>query len=155
MSRSLSYAPTTMFVLPTSIARTVLTSIVRFGGAGAQASLPQVRLQRLRDVRRYQLGGRGAGRDAILHARRGEEEVFRSGHEVDHLDVRRELAVHVAHLELELEVGERTEPADDECRADLLRERHLQAVERADLDVGARLARLAHERDALIGVEQR
>src|SRR6267142_795922 len=155
ISRSLSYAPMTMFVLPTSIARTALMSIVRFGGAGAQASLPQVRLQRLRDVRRYELGDRRPEGDELLHTRSGKEQIVRSGHEIDHLDLRRELAVHVAHLEFELEVRQRAEPADDEARADLFRERHLQTVERADLDVGARSAGLAHERDALIGVEQR
>src|SRR5258708_7132188 len=101
MRRSLSYAPTTMFVLPTSITRTALTSIVRFGGAGAQASLPHVRLKRLRDVRRNETVDRRAEGNELLHARCGKEEPLRSGHEIDHLDVGRELAIHVAHLELE------------------------------------------------------
>src|SRR5688572_26147918 len=155
MSRALSYAPTTTFVLPTSIASSALKSIVRFGGAGAQASLPHVRLKRLRDVLRNEAIDRCAERDQLLHARRREEEPLRSGHEIDHLDVGCELAIHVAHLELELEVRERADPADDEARADLLRERHLQAVECAHLDVATCCARVAHECDALIGIEQR
>src|SRR5688500_5154429 len=133
MSRSLSYAPTTTFVLPTSIASSALMSIVRFGGARAQASLPHVRLKRLRNVRRHVGFDGGAERDKLLYARRREEQPLRSGHQVDHLDPGRELAIHVAHLELELEVRERADAADDEARADLLRERHLQTVERAHL----------------------
>src|SRR5688572_4833006 len=85
MSRALSYAPTTTLVLPTSIASSALMSIVRFGGAGAQASLPHVRLQRLRDIRRNVRVDGCAERDQLLHARRGEEEPLRSGHQIDHL----------------------------------------------------------------------
>src|SRR5688500_13783690 len=104
MSRALSYAPTTTLVLPTSIASSALMSIVRFGSAGAQASLPHVRLKRLRDVLRDEAVDRRTEGDELLDARCGEEEPLRSGHQVDHFDVRRELAIHVAHLELELEV---------------------------------------------------
>src|SRR5687768_3957222 len=155
MSRALSYAPTTTFVLPTSMASSALMSIVRFGGAGAQASLPHVRLKRLRDVLRNKTVDRRTERDELLDARCGEEEPLRSCHEIDHLDVGRELAIHVAHLELELEVRERADPADDEARADLFRERHLQTVKCAHLDVATSRARVAHERDALFGIEQR
>src|SRR5690348_11541811 len=109
--------PSTTLVLPTSTARTVaMALVVRFRGAGAQPALPGVLAQRLRDVRRDEaLDGR-AERDELLHARRGDEQVLGRGHEIDHLDARREAAVHVPHLELELEVRERADAADDERR---------------------------------------
>src|SRR5512142_1779274 len=98
-SAALSYTPRTTLVLPTSTASSVVIGaaqalIVRFGRAGAQASLP-VGAERLRDVRRDVPLDGGAERDQLLHARRGEEQVFGRGHEVDHLDPGRELAIHV------------------------------------------------------------
>src|SRR5688500_890151 len=100
MSRSLSYAPTTTLVLPTSIASSALTLVPRFGGARAEASLPHVRLERLRDVLWNEGVDGRSERDQLLHARCGQEEPLGSGHQVDHLDLGCELAIHVAHLEL-------------------------------------------------------
>src|SRR5205823_2461053 len=85
-----------------------------------------------------------------LHARGRDEQEFRGGHEVDHLDLRSERTVHVRHLELKLEVGKRADPAHDEARATGARELDLQAIERADLDVGVLRARLAHQLDTLV-----
>ena len=87
--------------------------IVGFRRSGAHAPLPHLGPESLGDIRRHVLVDRGAERRELFHARCGNEEVFGGGHEVDHLDPRREAPVHVRHLELELEIGERANSADD------------------------------------------
>src|SRR5256885_1114908 len=136
-------------------ARSVVTLIVRFGRPGAHALLPHLRLEPLRHIRGHELLDGCAEGGELLHARRGYEEVLGGRHQVHHLDPRGERPVHVRHLELELEVRERADPAHDEASRRGVREVDLQAVEARDLDVAVLRAGLTHQLDALVGGEDR
>src|SRR3989442_14151701 len=129
--------------------------IFRFGRPCAHAVLPHLRLEPLRHVRGHELLDGGAEGGELLHARRGDEEVLGGRHQVHHLDPRGERPVHVRHLELELEVRERADPAHDEASRRSVREVDLQAVEARDLDVAVLRAALTHELDAFVGGEDR
>jgi hypothetical protein len=60
--------------------------------------------------------------------------VLERRHEEHRVHLRRELPVHVGHLELGLEVGDRAQPADEPARADPGAQVHREPVERDDLD---------------------
>src|SRR5688500_18643210 len=59
------------------------------------------------------IGDIATERGDLLDSARGEETVLRRRHQVDRLDVRRQLAVELVHLELVLEVGDRAQALDD------------------------------------------
>ena len=60
-----------------------------------------------------------------------------AGHQEGGLDVRAHAVVHAGHLELEVEIGDRAQAADDHPGAEVAGEIDQQAGEGADLDGGA------------------
>src|SRR6476661_4979216 len=113
-SSSLSISTRTSMALPSSSARQ------RF-------------LQALRDFLRYEVGDVATERGDLLHSAGGEKTVLRRGHQVDGLDVWREIAVELIHLQLVFEVGDRTQALHDRHRPSLAGE--------IDHEGGARLHR--------------
>src|SRR5262245_10799060 len=59
------------------------------------------------------IGDVAAERGDLLDSARGEKTVLRRRHQVDRLDVRRQLTVELIHLQLVLEVGDRAQSFDD------------------------------------------
>ena len=80
-------------------------------------------------ARRHHLGDIAAEGGDLLDQARAQVGVLERGHEEDGVDLRRELAVGVRHLELGLEVAHGAQAADDEAGAELAREVDRQAVE--------------------------
>src|ERR1044072_7245862 len=99
-SSSLSISTRTSMALPVSSARQ------RF-------------LQTLRDRLGDEIGDIASECGDLLHAARGEKTVLRRGHQVDGLYVGRELTVELVHLQLVLEVGDRSQSFHDRPRAAL------------------------------------
>src|SRR4051794_10119034 len=91
-----------------------------------------------------------AERGDLLHAARGDEAVLRAGHHVDGLDLRRERAVQVVHLELPLEVRDHAQALHHRPRAPAARELDDELREDVHLDVRAVGERLAQELHALL-----
>lgn len=76
----------------------------------------------------------------FLHEPRAEERVGVLGHEEEGLDGLVELAVHQGELELELEVGDGAEAADDgaaTASGDVVHEESLEAIDLDAMDAGA------------------
>src|SRR3954454_22627379 len=94
------------------------------------------------------------GRDLLYPAGRNEAHA-RAGHHVDGLDLRREGAVQLVHLELPLEVRDHTEAFHDRLRLPLPREVDDELREDGDLDVLHAGERLVEEVDAFVEREHR
>src|SRR3954447_2426118 len=71
----------------------------------------------------------------LLDPARAEETVLRRAHQVHRLDVVGLSGVELGHLELVLEVGDRTQAFHDRDRADAARELDDEDVERLGADV--------------------
>src|SRR4051794_60691 len=91
----------------------------------------------------------------LLHAARGHEADLRAGHHVDRLDLRREVAVELVHLELPLEIGYDAQALHDHLRVPAAREVDDELLEDVDLDVADRRQLVAQELDALLDREHR
>src|SRR5581483_6985501 len=76
-------------------------------------------------------------------------------HDVHGLDVGREVAVQLVHLELPLEVGDDAQPLDDRLRVPFPRELDDELAEDVHLDVVEVPGRVAEEADALLRREHR
>ena len=96
-----------------------------------------------------------AERGDLLHAARGDEAELRARHHVDGLDVGRERAVQVVHLELPLEVGDHAQPLHHRLRAPAAGEVDDELGEDVHLDVAVLVERVAEELDALLDGEHR
>src|SRR5919205_2573211 len=118
-------------------------------------SVREEHLEPLRDRRRHELRHVAAERRDLLHAARRDEAHLRARHHVHRLDLRRELAVELVHLELPLEVRDDAQALDDHLRVPLAREVDDELGEAVDLDVVVAGERLLQERDALVEREHR
>ena len=117
---------------------------------------PRIQLhEALRDRLRHQLVDAPAERRDLLHAARGDEAVLRARHHVHGLDLGRELAVQVVHLELPLEVRDHAQPLHHRLRVVLAREVDDELGEHVDEDVLAAGQRHLEELHALVYGEQR
>src|SRR4051794_7543400 len=96
-----------------------------------------------------------AERGDLLHAARGDEADGRAGHDVDGLDLGRQGAVQLVHLELPLEVRDDPEALDDHLRVPLVGEVDDELREDFDLDVGEIRERVPQEADTLVEREHR
>src|SRR5262249_40746051 len=136
----------------TSMAWGILLLLVQRGPAlSAREEFPQT----ARDGRWHELFDISAeGRD-LLHAARRDEPHLRARHHVHGLDVRRERAVQLIHLELPLEVGDHAEALHDHLRFPSPREVDHKLLEDIDLDVVEVRDRVSRQRDALVDREQR
>ena len=104
----------------------------------------------LRDRGRHELVNPAAERGDLLDPARRDEAVQRARHHVHGLDLRREHAVQVVHLELPLEVGDHAEPLHHRLRVVLPREVDDELGEDVDDDVLHPRERALEERDALL-----
>src|SRR4051794_22858039 len=91
----------------------------------------------------------------LLDPARAEERVLRRAHQVHRLDVVGLARVELGHLQLVLEVGDRTQALHDRGRPDAARELDDEDVERLGANVVEMGRRLLDERDALLRVEDR
>src|SRR5581483_10613556 len=91
----------------------------------------------------------------LLHSARGDEAHVRARHDVDGLDVGRQMAVQLVHLELPLEIRDDAQPLHDRLRLPLAGELDDELAEDVDLDVLEVRERAAKEIDALLDREQR
>src|SRR4029079_12519828 len=82
-------------------------------------SAPRALGERRGHGRGYQVAHVAPERRHLLDPGRGEEAVVRRREDVHGLDFRRELAVELVHLELVLEVRDRTQALEDHPRAAL------------------------------------
>src|SRR5215211_1509754 len=121
---------------------------------------PELALQALsqccRDGRRHQARDIAAEDGYLLDPARPDEAVVRGGEDVEGLDLRRQVAVELVHLELVLEVGYGTKSLHDRGGAVLAGELDEQHGERRNHDVSQPVIgdRLLDEALALRGVEQ-
>src|SRR3954463_5731925 len=129
----------------TSMAVSLLLRAERGAAASVREQLPEARGDRLGNQSVHLSAKRGD----LLHAGRRDERDLRARHHEHRLDVRREVAVQLVHLELPLEVGGDAPALDDRPRLPAARELDDQLLEDVDLDV-VRLHRLADEGDALV-----
>src|SRR5581483_4674200 len=136
----------------TSMARGILLLGVEGGPASAvREELPQA----ARDGRGHQLLDVSAERGDLLHAARGDEAHLGARHHVDGLDVGRERAVELVHLEFPFEVRDHAQPLHDHARVPATREVDDELLEDVDLDVVEVMHGVLHERDALLDREHR
>src|SRR5438132_7737912 len=91
----------------------------------------------------------------LLHAARRDEADRRARHHVDGLDLGREGAIELVHLELPLEVGDHSKALHDHLRVPLAGEVHDELGEDGDLDVAEVSERLVQERDPFVEREHR
>src|SRR5579862_606344 len=135
----------------TSICRMLLL-VGQWGPAPAvRESLPET----ARDGFRHELFDISAECGDLLHAARRDEAHLRARHHVHRLDVGREGAIELVHLELPLEVGDHPKPLDDHLRVPAPRELDDELAERVDFDVAEMRRRAANEVDALVEREER
>ena len=71
-----------------------------------------------------------AVRRDLLHGRRTQEHVLRDGHDEHRLDPLVQPVVQLCHLELALEIGDRSESLHDHSSTDLSREVHQESIKR-------------------------
>src|SRR5581483_10845443 len=119
---------------------------------------PAVRKELLepsRDRLGHERGDVAPERGDLLHAARRDEAHVRARHHVDGLDVGREVAVQLVHLELPLEVGDHAQPLHDRLRLPFARELDDELAEHVHLDVLELSDRVAEERHALVDREHR
>src|SRR5439155_13814269 len=102
-----------------------------------------------------ELGDVAPERRDLLHPAGGDEADVRAGHDVHRLDVRREVAVELVHLELPLEVRHDAQALHDRLRLPPVREVDDELAEDVDLDVGQVRKRGMQEVDALLDREHR
>src|SRR5579864_742894 len=125
--------------------------ILRRARTSCREHLLEAAGDRLRDER----GDVASERGDLLHAARRDEAHVRARHHVDGLDVRREMAVQLIHLELPLEVRDDPQSLHDRLRVPLVRELDDQLAEDLDLDIREMTDGSAQELDALLDREQR
>src|SRR5205085_7444676 len=134
----------------------MLAMILLLGVQGSPAPTAGKELpQTARDGRWHQLLDISAEGSDLLHAARRHEADLRARHHVDGLDVGRERAVQLVHLELPLEVGDDAQPLDDHARVPLAREVDDELAEDVDLDVVEVAERVAQEVHPLVDGERR
>src|SRR4051794_18781873 len=102
----------------TSMSLSLLLRAERGAAAPVREELPEAHGDRLGD----QFVHLSAKRGDLLHARRRDERDLRARHHEDGLDVGREVAVELVHLELPLEVRGDAEALDDRLRLPAARE---------------------------------
>src|SRR5579862_6465306 len=135
----------------TSICRMLLL-VGQWGPApSVRESLPQT----ARDGFGHELFDISAEGGDLLHAARRNEAHLRARHHVDGLDLGRERAVELVHLELPLEVGDHAQPLHDHLRVPATREVDDELAERVDLDIAEMGRGAPNEADALVEGEQR
>jgi hypothetical protein len=91
----------------------------------------------------------------FLHQVRAHVEVRVVRHDERGLDLVVQVAVHVRHLQLVLEVGHGAQAPQDDARVLALAVVHQQAIERVDLDVGLARELLADHLHPLVHREER
>src|SRR4051812_38237921 len=97
-------------------------SLLLVGYRGAATAVREHLLQAARHGERNELFDISAEGCDLLHAGARHEAHLRAGHHVDRLDLGRERAVQLVHLELVLEVGEHPQALDDRLRLPAARE---------------------------------
>src|SRR5215213_3994312 len=112
-------------------------------------------LQAPRDRVRNQFLDVSTERRDLLHPARGHEADLRTRHHVDRLDLRREVAVELVHLELPLEIRDDAQALDDHLRFPAAREVDDELLEDVHLDVPDRCQLVAQELDPLLDREHR
>src|SRR2546423_14103128 len=112
-------------------------------------------LEPARNGLRHELGDVAAERRDLLDAARRDEAHLWARHHVHRLDVRREVAVELVHLELPLEVRDDAEALDDRLRVPPAREVDDELAEDVDLDVAEAGEGVAEELDPLLDGEHR
>src|SRR5215208_6913716 len=144
-SSSLSIRTSTSICSTSLVIRLVLRI---FGGSG-----PAVRKELAEatgDGLWHELIHLSSERRDLLHAARGDEAHLRARHHVDGLDVGRERAVELVHLELVLEVGDHAQALDDHLGVPTASEDDDELLEDLHLDVRHGAHRVLHELDALL-----
>jgi hypothetical protein len=84
-----------------------------------------------------------------------EEAVLRGRHQIHALDVRRQLAVELVHLELILEVRDRPQPLHQRSRTVLAGKIDQQSIKDVHFDIAQFLRGLQEKSFAFVGCEQR
>src|SRR5947207_1975345 len=113
------------------------------------------------DARADEMGDVAAEHPDLFHKTRGDELKAVGGHQEHGLDPRIEPGVHAGHLKFVFEIRYGAQATHDDAGLDRLGKAHQQARERPHLDPlgGVGLAEkgdlLAHNRNALVGREQR
>src|SRR5205085_6586094 len=134
----------------------MLAMILLLGVQGSPAPTAGKELpQPARDGRWHQLLDISAEGSDLLHAARGHERDLRARHHVDGLDVGRERAVELVHLELPFEVGDDAEALHDHAGLPAACEVDDELLESIDLDVVDVTDRVLDERDPLLERQQR
>ena len=110
--------------------------------------------QPLGDLRRHHPRHVAAEPGDLAHQARRQERVLRAGRDEEGVDAR-QLLVHLGHLQLVVEVGDRAEALDDRLGAVLLGELDEQALEELDPHVGEVRDLLGEHLLALLEGEQR
>src|ERR1700730_12062377 len=103
---------------------------------------------------RYSPGFAAVGGD-LLDAPPRDEAHGRARHDVDSLDVGREMPVQLVHLKLPLEVRDHPQPFEDRLRIPPARELDDELAEDVDLDIVELAHRVPQEGDAFLNREHR
>src|SRR4051812_14621517 len=111
------------------------SSLLLVGQWSAASPVGEHLLQAHGNSSRHEIFDISTERGNLLHAARRDETHLRARHHVDRLDVRREMAVELVHLELPLEVRDDAQALDDRPRFPAAGEVDDELAEDVDLDV--------------------
>src|ERR1039457_2308430 len=123
--------------------------------ASPSSSASQLFLQPFRDLLRDEIVDPAPERRELLHATRGQKTVLRAGHQVNRLYSRVLSPVQLVHLQLVLEVRDRTQPLHDRLGSRLPRELDDEVAERLRAHTLQRGDRALDEGHPLVDPKQR